>query len=262
MEEGALRDLAEYLRFAVDLSQQAGRIAMAHYQRGTRVELKADRSPVTAADRGAEQLIRNQIANRYPSHGVAGEEFGDDGRRGTHRWIVDPIDGTRSFVRGVPLFGVLIALEIDGAVAVGVCHLPALDETVAAARGMGCTWNGRAARVSHTQSLADAIVVYSDARLIAARLGPLWKDLQERTGLQRGWGDCYGHCLVATGRADIMLDPVMNLWDCAAFLPILEESGGRFTDWRGVARMDGGDAVATNAILHEEIVEVLARARP
>ena len=262
MEEGALTDLAEYLRFAVGLSQQAGRIALAHYQRGTRVELKADRSPVTAADRGAEQRIRDQIAQRYPSHTVVGEEFGDDGRGGTHRWIVDPIDGTRSFVRGVPLFGVLIALEIEGDVAVGVCHLPVLDETVAAARGMGCTWNGRPARVSRTRSLADALVVYSDARLIARRLDADWQRLQDRTGLQRGWGDCYGHCLVATGRADVMLDPVMNPWDCAAFIPIIEESGGRFTDWRGITRMDGGDAVATNAILHEEIVEVLARARP
>ncbi len=262
MEKSALTELAEYRRFAVGLSQQAGRIAMAHYQRGTRVELKADRSPVTAADRGAEQLIRDHIAQRYPSHAVAGEEFGDDGRRGSHRWIVDPIDGTRSFVRGVPLFGVLIALEIDGDAAVGVCHLPALDETIAAGRGIGCTWNGRPAHVSQTRSLADAVVVYSDARLIAGRLGDEWQRLQDRTSLQRGWGDCYGHCLVATGRADVMLDPVMNPWDCAALVPILEESGGRFTDWRGVARIDGGDAVATNGILHEEIVAVLARARP
>jgi histidinol-phosphatase len=249
--------LSEYLQTAVSLAHEAGRLALTHYQRGVAVEQKPDRSPVTIADRSAEQLIRQRLATAYPGHSVLGEEFGADDARASHRWIVDPIDGTRSFVHGVPLFGVLIGLEIDGVVVAGVCHLPAVDETLAAARGLGCTWNGRPVRASQTAALADATVVYSDARSMRRRLGPRWTELEETVHDVRGWGDCYGHCLVATGRADVMLDAVMNPWDCAALLPILEESGGRFTDWRGQARIDGGDAVSTNGLLHGAVLDLL-----
>jgi histidinol-phosphatase len=221
------------------------------------VERKADRSPVTIADRSAEQLIRQRLAAAYPEHSVLGEEFGADGTTASHRWIVDPIDGTRSFVHGVPLYGVLIALEIDDIVVVGVCHLPAVNETIAAARGLGCTWNGQPARASATSSLEEAAMVYSDGRSMRRRLGDRWTVLEETVHEVRGWGDCYGHCLVATGRADVMLDAVMNPWDCAALLPILEESGGRFTDWRGQARIDGGDAVSTNGRLHDAVLDLL-----
>ena len=148
-----------------------GRVALEHYQTGVAVELKADASPVTRADRGAEQVIRQAIARRYPDHAVVGEEYGADGRASAFRWIVDPIDGTKSFIRGVPLFGVLVALEIDGRAEVGVCHMPALGETVAAATGLGCTWNGRTARVSTVDALGDATVVYSDGRMLSRRLG-------------------------------------------------------------------------------------------
>jgi len=250
--------LDEYLAFAVQVAVDAGRVALEHYQRGVIVELKADASPVTKADRGAEQLIRERIAARYPDHAVVGEEYGADGRSSAFRWIVDPIDGTKSFIRGVPLFGVLIALEIDGQVDVGVCHMPALAETVAAATGLGCAWNGQPARVSAVSQLQDATVVMSDALMLARRLGDRWARLEGDAGLLRSWGDCYGHCLVATGRADVMLDPVMNPWDCAALLPIVREAGGHFTDWTGVARIDGGDAVSTNEHLQEQI---LARLR-
>ena len=249
--------LADYLRTAISFAHEAGLVALMHYQRGVAVERKADRSPVTIADRSAEQLIRQRLATTYPGHSVLGEEFGADDSRASHRWIVDPIDGTRSFVHGVPLFGVLIALEIDGVVVAGVCHLPALDETLAAARGLGCTWNGRPARASQTLVLEDATVVYSDARSMRRRLGTRWAELEDTVHDVRGWGDCYGHCLVATGRADVMLDAVMNPWDCAALLPILDESGGRFTDWRGQARIDGGDAVSTNGLLHDAILDLL-----
>lgn len=249
--------LADYLKTATTLADDAGRLALAHYQRGVAVERKADRSPVTIADRTAEQLIRQGLASHYPGHAVLGEEFGADDARASHRWIVDPIDGTRSFVHGVPLFGVLIALEVDGVVVAGVCHLPAVNETLAAARGLGCTWNGRPAQASRTATLQDATVVYSDARSMRRRLGPRWAELEDTVNEVRGWGDCYGHCLVATGRADVMLDAVMNPWDCAALLPILDESGGRFTDWRGEARIDGGDAVSTNGVLHDAVLDLL-----
>jgi histidinol-phosphatase len=248
----------EFLDFAIDAAWQAGQRTLAHFQTGVGVEEKIDRSPVTIADREAEGILRHLIAARFPDHAIAGEEFGDDGRRVSHRWVLDPIDGTQSFIRGVPLYGVLIGLEVDGEPVAGVSHFPALKETVAAARGEGCWWNGRRARVSPVGSLDLALVTYSDSRTLVDRLGAGWHELQAATRLQRGWGDCYGHCLVATGRADVMLDPVMNEWDCTALLPILLEAGGTFTDWTGRARTDGGDAFSTNGVLFEG---VLARLR-
>jgi len=246
-----------YLAFALQVALDAGRVALEHYQTGVAVETKADASPVTRADRGAEQLIRQAIATKYPDHAVVGEEYGANGRASSFRWIVDPIDGTKSFIRGVPLFGVLIALEIDGRAEVGVCHMPALGETVAAATGLGCTWNGRSAHVSTIDRLGEATVVFSDGRMLARRLGARWGQWEAEAGLLRSWGDCYGHCLVATGRADVMLDPVMNAWDCAALLPIVREAGGRFSDWTGAARIDGGDAVSTNEALNGRVLELL-----
>ena len=250
--------LHEYLDFAVTLAWKAGRSTLAHYQTGVTVDRKADRSVVTIADRHAEQLIRQSVAARYPDHAIIGEEFGEDGGgAGGPRWIIDPIDGTNTFVRGVPFYGVLIALEIEGVPQVGVCYFPALDEMIAAASGLGCRWNGRAAHVSRVSALADATVVYTDARNLSARLADRWSDLQRHTALQRGWGDCYGHGMVATGRADIMLDPRMNPWDCAALIPILHEAGGRFTDWKGERTITGGDAVSTNGLLHDGVLEYL-----
>ena len=250
-------NLDEYLAFAIATAIDAGKVALAHYQTGVDVELKADRSPVTLADRGAEQLIRAAIAGRFPDHSIVGEEYGVETRSSSFRWVVDPIDGTKSFVRGVPLFGTLIGLEIDGRVEVGVCHLPALGETIAAATGLGCTWNGRTARVSSTGTLAEATVLFSDGRMLADRVGDRWPRLERSAGLVRSWGDCYGYCLVATGRADVMIDPAMNPWDCAALLPIMREAGGRFSDWGGAERIDGGDAVGTNGRLHESVLELL-----
>jgi histidinol phosphatase-like enzyme (inositol monophosphatase family) len=249
--------LDEYLAFAIATAIDAGKVALAHYQTGVEVELKADRSPVTPADRGAERLIREAISARYQDHSVVGEEYGADTRSSAFRWVVDPIDGTKSYVRGVPLFGTLIGLEIDGRMEVGVCHVPALGETVAAATGLGCTWNGRTARVSSTDVLAEATVLFSDVRMLSSRLGALWPRLEHAAGLLRTWGDCYGYCLVATGRADVMIDPAMNPWDCAALVPILRESGGRFSDWTGAERIDGGDAVGTNGRLHEAVLDLL-----
>lgn len=249
--------LNEFFDFAVSAAWQAGRQTLAHYQTGVAVDRKIDRSLVTEADRNAEALLRRLISARYPDHSIVGEEFGVDTRGAGHRWIIDPIDGTNTFVRGVPFYGVLMALEIGGEYVVGVCYFPALDEMIAAARGAGCFWNGRRTRVSQVTSLAEACVAYTDSRGMRERLATGWDTLQDATALQRGWGDCYGHCLVATGRADIMLDPRMNPWDCAALIPILQEAGGRFTDWQGRAVIDGGDAVSTNGALHGEILSRL-----
>ncbi len=249
-----MSSLTSFLDFAMDVAWQAGRLTLAHYQTGVVVEQKADHSAVTVADREGERLMRRLIDAAFPTHAIVGEEFGAETRASSHRWLLDPIDGTNSFVRGVPLYGVLIGLEIDGDPVVGVCYFPALDEMIAAATGGGCRANGRLVQVSPVSELSRATVAYTDARNVALRLGPAWPSLQADTALQRSWGDCYGHCLVATGRADVMLDPRMNPWDCAALIPIVQEAGGRFTDWRGRAVIDGGDAVSTNGALHEEIL--------
>jgi histidinol phosphatase-like enzyme (inositol monophosphatase family) len=250
--------LDEFFEFAVNAAWQAGRQTLARYQTGVAVQRKIDRSLVTAADRDAEELLRRLISTRFPDHSIVGEEFGEESRDTRFRWIIDPIDGTNTFVRGVPFYGVLVALEIDRQPAVGISYFPALDEMVAAATGLGCYWNGRRARVSTVATLADACLAYTDTRGMHERIGADWVAMQQSTSLQRGWGDCYGHCLVATGRADIMLDPRMNPWDCAALIPILHEAGGRFTDWKGRSVIDGGDAISTNGVLHEEMLRRLA----
>jgi histidinol-phosphatase len=247
-------DLSDYLDFAMEAAWQAGRQTLGHYQTGVAVQRKIDRSLVTIADHDAEKLLRDLIGWRYPEHGIVGEEFGSDDRSSAARWVIDPIDGTNTFVRGVPFYGVLLALEFDAIPVLGVAYFPALDEMIAAARGLGCRWNGRRARVSTVTSLDDACITYTDGRHVHERLGDDWTALQRATALQRSWGDCYGHCLVATGRADIMLDARMNRWDCAALMPILEEAGGRFTDWRGRAIPDGGDAVSSNGALHDAVL--------
>jgi histidinol phosphatase-like enzyme (inositol monophosphatase family) len=250
--------LGSLLDFAVAAAWQAGRLTLAHYQTGVAVDRKPDKSAVTIADREAEKLLRRLIEARYPDHAIVGEEFGGDSRDATHRWILDPIDGTNSFVRGVPFFGVLVALEISGEPVVGAAYFPALNEMIAAARGLGCRCNGRLTRVSGVTSLDEACIAYTDSRGVVERLGGGWSALQHDAALIRGWGDCYGHCLVATGRVEVMLDPRMNPWDCAALVPIVQEAGGRFSDWTGTTTIYGGDAVSTNGALHDEIVRRLS----
>jgi histidinol-phosphatase len=250
-------DLRALLTVAQDAAYVGGRRTLAHFGTGTAApERKADQTPVTLADREAERLIRGVIARAFPDHAVLGEEDGETAGSAPVRWIVDPLDGTRTFVRGVPLFGTLVGVEVLGEPAVGVVYLPALDEMVAAAHGLGCTWNGRTCRVSGTTMLADALAVVTDERSARARSGA-WDRLVARTALQRTWADCYGYVLVATGRAEVSLDPFMNVWDCAALLPIVEEAGGRFTDWSGRRTIHGGDAVATNGVLHDEVLALL-----
>jgi len=248
----------ELLDFAMDAAWQAGQFTLAHFQTGVEVEWKQDESPVTAADQGAERLLRALIARRFPDHAVLGEEFGEEDKDSSHRWIIDPIDGTQSFIRGVPLYGVLIGLEVAGEVIVGVAHFPGLQEMVSAAKGEGCRWNGRIARVSRVSRLEEALVAHTEvATLEDARTRAFWDRIKAASRLQRGWSDCYGHCLVATGRAEVMLDPLMKPWDCAALVPILEEAGGTFTDWDGQTTIYGGDAISTNGLLFDQVKKLL-----
>jgi histidinol phosphatase-like enzyme (inositol monophosphatase family) len=253
--------LRHLLDFAQDLAWQAGKLTLAYFNTGIVPELKADLSPVTIADRQAEERMRAMITARFPEHAILGEEYGETNRGARYRWILDPIDGTKSFVQGVPLYGVLVGLERDGEPVLGVCYLPALDEMVAAARGEGCTLNGRRAQVRAVDQLADAVLLASDIESFAP-LGRAGAYEQLRTGVKfaRTWGDCYGHILVATGRAEIMIDAVMNVWDCAALLPIVQEAGGTFTDWAGTSTIHGGSAISTNGFLADTVMQAISAA--
>ncbi len=255
-----MSDLRRRMEFAEDLARKAGGVVLRYYQKSLSVERKADRTPVTAADREAEELLREQIQAAFPEDGILGEEFGE--RPGTtgKRWILDPIDGTKSFVQGVPLFGMLIGLEGSEGSEMGVVYLPALDELVCAARGEGSWWNGRRAKVSDVGDLSEACITYTSLRTFN-QAGPhatrAWPRLAASTRIQRGWGDCYGHLLVATGRADAMFDPILNSWDCSPWPPILEEAGGTFTDWNGNRTIHGGSGISTNGRLLRPVLEIL-----
>ncbi|MCU1266304.1 MAG: Histidinol phosphate phosphatase [Acidobacteria bacterium] len=252
------KELKQILDFAVDISRGAAAIT-SDYFKGTFVaERKSDNSLVTTADREAEFYLRARIAETFPDDSILGEEAGETMGTSHRRWILDPIDGTFSFVHGVPLYGVLIGLEIDGEPSLGVVNLPALGEIVSAARGLGCYWNGERARVSATSSLDQALLLSTDFGVCEQYgFGPAAASLQHQVQARRTWGDAYGHMLVATGRADIMLDAVMNVWDCAALLPILEEAGGTFTDWKGNRTIHGGNAIATNGLLFESVMKIV-----
>jgi histidinol phosphatase-like enzyme (inositol monophosphatase family) len=261
---GPSPDLAELLEAAERFAVAAGALTLKHFGALLAAEAKSDGSPVTIADREAERYLRTQIRTAFPTHTILGEEFGEEAGSAPVRWILDPIDGTRGFMRGVPLYGVLIGIEVEGEAAVGVAHFPPLGETVSAANGLGCRWmvrgasEARPARVSEITGLSDAAVLVTDPRVaLSPSLGEGWKRLAAQVDLARGWGDAYGHLLVATGRAEIMVDPILASWDAAPFLPILREAGGRFTDFSGVETIHGGRGVSSNGHLHAEVLALL-----
>jgi histidinol phosphatase-like enzyme (inositol monophosphatase family) len=248
----------ELLDFATSVAHEAGALTLRYFGGMVDSDAKGDGSPVTVADREAEQLIRKLVSEAYPDHGVLGEEFGESNPGARVRWILDPIDATRSFMRGVPLYGVLVGIEVEGAPAVGVAHFPPLQETVAAGAGLGCTWNGVRCAVSAVERIEDAVILTTDVERVLSRPeGEGWRRLQQRAAFSRTWGDCYGHALVATGRAEAMVDPIMNPWDAGPFLTIVTEAGGRFTTREGEATIHGGSGVSTNGLLHEEVLREL-----
>ncbi|HEY8516626.1 MAG TPA: histidinol-phosphatase [Candidatus Binatia bacterium] len=238
--------------------EEAGRVTLEYFRRDFTVERKADDTPVTIADRRAEQSLRAALAEAFPDDGVLGEEFGTLEGRSGRRWIIDPIDGTQSFIRGVPLYGVLLGLEDGGRCVVGAAGFPALGETYFAARGAGAWCNDQRISVSRVATLAEATVLTSDAK--PEHYGdfyPGYERLLRASARQRGWGDCYGYALVARGAADVMVDPKLNPWDIAAIIPILEEAGGAFFDWSGETRIDGGSGIGTNGLLREQVLALL-----
>jgi histidinol-phosphatase len=241
---------------AVALARGAGQVTLEWFRNpDLAVERKGDGTPVTAADRAAERYLREQLAAHHPDDAVLGEEEAPTAGTSGRRWVLDPIDGTKAFTHGVPLYSNLLALEDEHGPAIGVINLPALDETVYAGRGLGCFCNDRPARVSDHAELAGAYLTTSsfgpweDTALARCRAV---EDLALRT-----WGDGYGYALVATGRAEAMVDPVVEYYDVAPMAVILQEAGGRFTDYTGTVTAAGGDGVATNGRLHDAVLALL-----
>ena len=255
-------ELTARFELAKAVAREAGLSTLAHFRSDDlAVEIKSDASPVTVADRAAEELLRRRIAAAFPDDGILGEEFGEQPGTSGYRWILDPIDGTKSFVHGVPLYGTLVGVEHKGRSVIGVIFLPALDECVSAAAGAGA-WYTRGgeppvpARVSSCARLSDAVFLTSELHYPTPERQQVLARLVEATRINRTWGDCYGYLLVATGRADVMIDPLMALWDIAALQPIIEEAGGTLTDWRGNPTIHSGEAVATCGPLHEQVLAI------
>lgn len=260
----SLTELESRLEFALQAAEKACDFILGYYQAADlEVERKRDRTPVTQADRGAEELLRREITVAYPRDAILGEEFGDTSGESGYRWILDPVDGTKSFIHGVPLFGTMIGLEHSGECVMGVIAFPALGETVWGGRGLGAWWkkgNGapRVAKVSNVTQMSEALLCLTTIEGWAKINGQdKLQTLLSKVELARGWGDCYGHMLVATGRADVMVDVGMNPWDVAAVWPIMEAAGGVFCDWQGQTTIHGGNGISVVPALREEVLGIL-----
>ncbi len=256
-------DLTARLERAQAFAREAGAVTLRYYcQENYAVELKHDQSPVTVADRQAEERLRALIAAAFPHDAILGEELPERPGTSGYRWILDPIDGTKSFISGVPLYGTLIGVEFESKSVVGVIYIPALDEMVSAAVGHGAWYvrgsePPRRAQVSTKAKLAESLFLTSEVKTYdRVNRRKAYERIEAASRLTRTWGDCYGYLLVAVGRADVMVDPMMNVWDCAALQPILEEAGGTFTDWNGQPTIYGGEAIATNGRVLDEVLAV------
>jgi histidinol-phosphatase len=243
---------------AVQAAHEAGQLALEYYETTFDIEHKKDNSPVTVADRKAEELVRARVAAAFPADGFLGEEYGDQPGTSGFRWIIDPIDGTKSFIRHIPLWATLIGLEYRDEQIAGVAHIPVFDMTYRALRGDGAYLNERKIRVSTAATLEESLVCYSSINwFLRAGRERAFLELARRTARQRGYGDFYGFVLVAEGAAELMVEHGVNPWDIAATKAIIEEAGGRFTDWDGSPTIHRQDVLASNGKVHEEALKIL-----
>lgn len=256
--------LPERLSFAVKAAQASSKVTLNYFQRSDLEQSqKHDGTPVTAADRACELDLRKRIIDTYPDDSILGEEF--ERRVGTseYEWVIDPIDGTISFVHGVPLFGTMLACMKNGQPELGVIVMPCLEETVYAADGLGCwhTTKGSEpvkARVSSTSKLHDALVnTTSMSYFKTPQLRELYETIDKRADCTRGWSDCYGWVLLATGRVDAMIEPVLSIWDFAAAIPIILEAGGHWTDFSGHQALESGELIAANKHIHAQLLALV-----
>jgi len=259
------QELQDRLAFGLQVLTPTRELILKHFQNpDLEIILKGDESPVTVADKGAEELIRERLADTFPKDGILGEEHGTKESENGFRWILDPIDGTKSFISGVPLFGTLIGLEYEKECVLGICDFPGLNETVYAAKGGGTWWQrgSKTAKRTHVSQVDDLskarFCVTSFTRWHDPRTVHAMNTLSTSVGLARGWGDCYGHILVATGRIDLMVDPNISPWHVGALVAILQEAGGHFLDWDGTCSIYTGHGFSSNEKLKDEVLGILA----
>jgi histidinol-phosphatase len=263
-----MTEIAQRLQLAVQIAREAGDLTL-RYFRSTDlvVESKPDQSPVTIADRSAEQLLRERIGRQFARDAIMGEEFGEQSGQSDFQWVLDPIDGTKSFIHGVPLYTTLIAVLQNEEPVIGVIHAPALAETTYAAKGAGCwylcgsTTKPQPARVSAVANLSDSLLLTTEIKNFQVNRRPdaadIFMHLQQAARVTRTWGDGYGYLMVATGRAEVMIDPIVNLWDAAPLQPIIEEAGGHFGDWNGNPTIRAAESLATNAHVNGEVLALI-----
>ncbi|WP_234571944.1 histidinol-phosphatase [Rhodohalobacter sp. 614A] len=247
--------LQELQSAAVEFAKAGGKSTLNYFKKSFDLEFKSDDTPVTNADRNAEKIIREMIHKHFPDHGIIGEEFGRENENSDVVWVLDPIDGTQSFIHGIPFYTTLIGILIKGRPEVGIIYAPALDEIASAATGLGCTLNGSEIHVRKCDELSKATFLTTDVTTYGEHgfQKPL-DSLLESTRIHRTWGDAYGHLMVAAGRADIMIDPILSIWDAAALLPIIKEAGGSFSDVHGEETIETGNAISTNKTLVKQII--------
>ncbi len=245
--------------FMENIARGAGDITLRYFNNPElEIITKSDASPVTQADRESEEYLRKRIREHFPNDVILGEEYGEEGSNKSRRWILDPLDGTKSFVHGVPVYGVLIALEQNGEITHGVVHLPALKETISAGTGEGCYWNGELCHASKKSNLSDSLICTTSPSRLEDLIGRKKYDTITRSfGLYRGWGDCWGHILVATGRAEAMLDARTAIWDAAPHGVIVSEAGGKYFDFTGQQRIDGGNLASCAPGVADAVYEML-----
>jgi histidinol-phosphatase len=253
-----LAPLLSAVSAATTIAERASEIARSYFRQAILIEMKENLTPVTIADKKTEEFIRKELQHAFPGFGIIGEEFGQEGHDKEYVWTIDPIDGTRSFIRGIPLFGTLMSLLEHGEPIVGIMVLPALEETYAAARGMGTTCNGHKLHVSPTRQIESANISCGDTYCFEdSGKTAVLKKLIDNAEAVRGYTDCFGHSLVMRGAMDAMIDPVVNLWDVAPLACLIHEAGGEYYDFNGERTIQGTNFIASNAHLKEEILSLI-----
>jgi len=250
-------DIKQIHDAAIAVARKGGDHTRKYFGKPIRIERKSDDSPVTKADREAEEVMREEISRLFPDHGILGEEYGSENEESPVQWILDPIDGTKSFIHGVPLYTTLVGVLVEDEPVVGVIYVPALGEICEAAKGRGARLNGEVCKVRTCENISEATFLSTDATTSAeVGFGEEFRELLEKTRINRTWGDAYGHMLVATGRADLMFDPILNIWDAAPLLPILKEAGGVYCDVTGKQTIQTGNGISCSKNLLPEVLEV------
>lgn len=250
-------DLDAIHKSAIEIAKEGGVHTLKYFNQSVEVERKSDDSPVTVADREAESIMRESITKKFPDHGIIGEEHGRTNESSVIQWILDPIDGTKSFIHGVPLYTTLIGVVVDGQPVCGVIYAPVLNELCEAAKGKGARLNDQECSVRECDDLSEATFLSTDAyTAVEYDFGAAFDSLMEQTRLHRTWGDAYGHMMVATGRADIMFDPILSIWDAAPMQTILSEAGGVFCDTTGKETIESGNGISCSRPLLPEVLKV------